>query len=142
MQVEQFVGIWDTGATGSVITKKIIDAVGLQPTGQTQVGTAGGTVITNTYLVNLTLPMGLMIPNLVVTEGNLTGADALIGMDVITLGDFTITNLKGHTVMNFRVPSMVEYNYVSEGDKYNALQARKELPPRAPHRKRDRSARR
>ena len=29
----------------------------------------------------------------------------LIGMDIITLGDFAITNLNGQTVMSFRLPS-------------------------------------
>lgn len=125
MEVKQFVGVWDTGATNTVISKKIVDEVGLQPSGQTIVNTANGPDTQNTYLVNLTLPMRFMFPNLMVTEGKLAGVDALIGMDIICLGDFSITNLKGNTVMNFRIPSMVEHDYVYEGNKYNAIQARR-----------------
>lgn len=125
MQVKQFVGVWDTGASNTVISKTIVDAIGLQPTGQTIVNTASGPDTQNTYLVNLTLPMGFMFPNLIVTEGKLAGVDALIGMDIICLGDFSITNLKGHTVMNFRIPSMVEHDYVSDGNRFNAIQVRK-----------------
>lgn len=123
--VKQFVGVWDTGATNTVISKAIVDAVGLQPTGQTIVNTASGPDTQNTYLVNLTLPMGLMFPNLTVTEGKLAGVDALIGMDIICLGDFSVTNLKGHTVMNFRIPSMVEHDYVSDANRFNAIQVRR-----------------
>jgi hypothetical protein len=127
--VQQFMGIWDTGATGSVITQKIVSDVGLKPIGQTQVETANGIFTSNTYLVNLTLPMGLMIPNLTVTEGTLpSGSDALIGMDVITLGDFVITNLHGHTSMNYRVPSMIQYDWVADGERYNAFQQKKAQP--------------
>lgn len=125
MQVKQFVGVWDTGATNTVISKKIVDAVGLKPTGQTKVSTPAGEDTQNTYLVNLTLPMGFMFPNLMVTEGKMAGVDALIGMDIICLGDFSITNLKGHTVMNFRIPSMVEHDYVSDGNRFNAIQVRR-----------------
>lgn len=125
IEVKQFVGVWDTGATNTVISKSIVDAIGLQPTGQTIVNTASGPDTQNTYLVNLTLPMGFMFPNLTVTEGKLAGVDALIGMDIICLGDFSLTNLNGHTVMNFRIPSMVQHDYVADANKYNAIQVRR-----------------
>ncbi len=32
--IKQFQGIWDTGATGSVITEKVVNELGLKPTGQ------------------------------------------------------------------------------------------------------------
>ena len=41
-----------------------------------------------------------------------SGCDALIGMDIITLGDFSITNHKGVTCMSFRLPSSHEIDYV------------------------------
>src|SRR3989344_2104866 len=98
-------GIWDTGATGSVITKKVVDALKLKPVGMTRVNTANGTANQNQYLVNLILLNGVVIQAAKVTEADITGVDVLIGMDVITLGDFSITNLNGNTVMSFRVPS-------------------------------------
>jgi hypothetical protein len=119
--IKEFNGIWDTGATGSVITANVVTALGLIPTGQKQVYTAKGPQYTNTYLVNIALPMGVMVPNIAVTEGNLHEVDVLIGMDIITLGDFSITNKDGNTVMSFRVPSTVEHDYVPEANNHNSF---------------------
>lgn len=124
---DQFMAIWDTGATNSAITPQVVAAAGLKPSGQIVVNTAGGDVTTNTYLVHLLLPMGLVIPNLTVTEAPLAGADALIGMDIIGLGDFSITHKEGKTVMSFRIPSMVEHDFVPEADRYNAKMIRREV---------------
>lgn len=49
-----------------------------------------------------------------VTEGVLSGFDLLIGMDIITTGDFSITNVGGKTIFSFRVPSIKELDYVKE----------------------------
>ncbi len=45
-------------------------------------------------------------------DGINPNCEALIGMDVITLGDFSITNHNGSTCMSFRVPSGHEIDYV------------------------------
>lgn len=108
-------GIWDTGATNSVITQKIVDELNLKPTGITKVNGVSGETTSPVYLVDFLLPLGLIIPGLRVTLGQLAdGADALIGMDVITLGDLSVTNKLGRTKMTFRIPSMHEVDYVQE----------------------------
>ena len=115
--IGNFKGIWDTGATGSVITPKVVDHLKLKPTGKKKVNTANGSDIKDTYLVNIALPSNVMIQNVVVTEGNLgddSPIDVLIGMDVITLGDFVITNKNDRTVMSFRIPSLAEVDYVAD----------------------------
>ena len=38
--------------------------------------------------------------------------DVLIGMDIITLGDFAVTNRDGITVMSFRTPAQGRIDYV------------------------------
>jgi hypothetical protein len=43
--------IWDTGATGSAITTKVVQELGLIPTGKAQVSTANGLAIQNTYTI-------------------------------------------------------------------------------------------
>ncbi len=105
-------GIWDTGATGSAITPDVVKRLDLKPVGMTRVSTANGTADQNQYLVNLMLPNGVGVRAVKVTEADLTGADVLIGMDVITLGDFSITNFNRNTVMSFRVPSCYEVDFV------------------------------
>jgi hypothetical protein len=123
---DTFNGIWDTGAMGSVITEKVVTTLGLKPIGQKQVSTANGIMTTNTYLVDFLLPGNVLIRGLEVTEGKLQNIDILIGMDVITLGDFSITNKDGHTVMSFRTPSMVEHDYIPEVERHNRLQLLRE----------------
>lgn len=118
--IKSFKGIWDTGATNSVITKEVVDVLQLQPTGQTEVHTAKGVHTTNTYLVNISLPGDVMIQHVRVTEAELAqGVNVLIGMDIITMGDFSITNHNGKTTMSFRVPSCAEIDYVKEVNKEN-----------------------
>jgi len=120
-----FHGIWDTGASGTVITQNVVQQLGLQPTGQKQVNAANGVYIANTYLVNVVLPSDIHVQHVEVTEGQLGGADVLIGMDIITLGDFSITNMGGTTVMSFRTPSCAEVDFVQRVQEKNRSLLRK-----------------
>ncbi len=106
--------IWDTGASGSAITKKVAQQLGLIPTGMAQVNTANGMAVQNTYTIDIGLPNKVIIQSIIATEIDAlaAGCDALIGMDVITLGDFSITNHNGTTCMSFRIPSGQEIDYV------------------------------
>ena len=49
--------------------------------------------------------------NIQALEGTPNSCDMLIGMDVITLGDFAVTNLNGKTMYSFRMPSMTEIDF-------------------------------
>ncbi len=117
--MKQFNGVWDTGATNSVITKEVAEVLQLKPTGQTEIHTANGACIKNTYLVNIFLPSNVVLPHVRVTEGELGGIQMLIGMDVITIGDFSITNFEDKTTMSFRLPSCGEVDFVPEADEKN-----------------------
>lgn len=112
--VEEFNGLWDSGATNSVITKKVIDKLGLKPTGVCESFHVGGKTIVNTYLVNILLPNNVGLHSIKVTEGILHGTDVLIGMDVITKGDFSITNCNGKTCLTFQIPSTHTIDFVQE----------------------------
>ncbi len=54
----------------------------------------------------------VQIAGVEVTEGNLTGCDVLIGMDIINLGDFALTNLDDVTVLSFQMPSANHIDFV------------------------------
>ena len=104
---KQFVAIWDTGATNSVITKKVVRACGLKPIGMTQVHHAGGVSNREVFLVNIGLPSRRGFAHVRVTEGDMIAdADVLIGMDIIGEGDFAVTHKDGKTTFSFRVPSL------------------------------------
>lgn len=93
-----FVAIWDTGATASVITNRVVQKCGLKPTGMTRVITAKSVDMSYTYLASIGLPNGVGFSDMRVTEGSFGDADVLIGMDIIARGDFVVTNFEGKTV--------------------------------------------
>ena len=110
---KKFYAIWDTGATSSVVTQKVVQKCGLKPTGMTKVCTASGEKITNTYLVNILLLNRVEVYQVKVTEGEISGqVDVLIGMDIINKGDFAVTNKNGKTVFSFRIPSVECIDFV------------------------------
>ena len=110
-------GIWDTGATASVVTKSTAAKLGLIPVGQTLVLGVHGKKRVNVYDITLTLNNRDITLRTLVTECDELSADnsvgVLIGMNVITKGDFAITNHEGHTVMSFRVPSLQTIDFVA-----------------------------
>jgi hypothetical protein len=114
--------LWDTGATASVITSQLATQLGLKPVGQVVVSHAGGSGSSPTYLVNLILPnrvliTGVLAATLLGTAPSLSGFDVIVGMDIISLGDLSITNVGGQTWMSFRTPSCVAIDYVSEHER-------------------------
>ncbi len=112
----KFGAIWDTGATNTVICDRLAKKLKLTSIGMAKVSTAGGIVEVNRYVINIQLPNQLLIQNVIVTEGNLDeDTDFLIGMDIIGLGDFSITNVDGKTTFSFRYPSCETIDYVREG---------------------------
>lgn len=103
--------IWDTGAMRSTISTQMAERLNLIPIGQTRVCHADGESICNYYVVNLLLPNRIEIKMLMVNDGKLTDTDMLIGMDVITLCDFAITNAGTETKFSFQVPSTCDIDF-------------------------------
>lgn len=102
----QYTGIWDTGATNSVITQKVVDDCHLKPIGMARVNHCNGVSNVEVFFINMMLPNKIGIVNLRVTKGILLGEnDVLIGMDVISKGDFCISNFNNNTWFTFRIPS-------------------------------------
>lgn len=106
-------GIWDTGASGTVITQEVVDALKLRPTGIATVNTASeSNKRTLTFDIRLHFTSELNIRIIRATLGKVvTGIGCLIGMDVIALGDFSITNYQQKTCMTYRIPSLHEIDY-------------------------------
>jgi len=104
-------GIWDTGATGSVVMQKVVDELGLKPFGMTKVVGVTGEHVTETYYVSIGLPNGVGFSSVKVTKGNILSADVLIGMDIISHGDFALTHLAGRTCFSFRIPSVERIDF-------------------------------
>ena len=116
--VNGFKALWDTGATNTVITQEVVDKCGLKPTGMVMVHGVNSETLSETYLVDVYLPNKVAIQGVNVTKGALKNAQILIGMDIITSGDFTISNKGGRTIFSFRVPSESQTDYVKHWEEY------------------------
>jgi predicted aspartyl protease len=105
--------LWDTGATGSVVTPNIAKKLNLKPVEIATITTPSDKdKLTNIYCVNIYLPNKVKVSDVRVAEGIPANCDILIGMDIITLGDFAVSNYNGNTMFSFRVPSMTEIDFV------------------------------
>lgn len=111
-----FRGIWDTGASMSVITQNVVNVCGLKPHAIQRVkGAYGPAVDRDAFLVNIGLPQGVNVATVTVVLGEMD-TDVLIGMDIITHGDFAITNEGGITTFSFRMPSLHTIDYVRQAE--------------------------
>ena len=112
--------LWDTGASKSVISQDLAKQLNLTPVGATNVIHAGGSSVSPTHMVNFYLPHGAKVIGVLVTEFAASPQfGAIGGMDIITIGDFAITNVGGETVMSFRLPSIETIDYVEVANKQN-----------------------
>lgn len=110
--------LWDTGASKSVISPAVVSALALTPVGTVNVSHAGGTSLSPTYLVNIGLPNRVGFAGILVSEFPSVGGafEAIVGMDIISLGDLSLTNVGGKTCMSFRTPSTKENDFVAESN--------------------------
>ena len=109
-----FNAIWDTGASGSVITNEVISQLSLDPIDEKEVHTANGPRVSQVYLVNIFLRNQVVFQGVPVTDAEMIGGDVLIGMDIIGLGDFAVTHSDGKTCMSFQVPSNRKIDFVKD----------------------------
>jgi len=125
----EYTAIWDTGATSSVITQKIASDCGLKPIGIAKVQTAKGETTAPVYLASIFLPNKVVIPQLRMIEGIIAGdAEVLIGMDIISQGDFAVTNKDGKTTFSYRWPSIERIDFVKQKPSVAAPQISKPSP--------------
>ena len=96
--------LWDTGAAFSVISKRLVDALGADPIDQGFAYTVQGTYRPNVYMVDVMLPNKMLVRGLRVSDGVFEDADILIGMDIIKLGYLMVSN-RGNTRFTFRIPA-------------------------------------
>jgi hypothetical protein len=112
---KKYTALYDTGATHSAITPKVVADLKLPSIGAMNVGVGGGTLPTTGHLVNVGLPNAVMFGMVRVASMVLhRGIDVLIGMDILGLGDFAVTHHQGKTTFSFRVPSRHEIDFVAE----------------------------
>lgn len=104
--------IWDTGAEMSAISHDVVQKLGLIPVSKAKNYTAGGMVNVDIFVINIKSPSNIEFSMIPVTGNDLGDTDMLIGMDIISKGDFAITNVGGKTTFSFRIPSVETIDFV------------------------------
>ena len=125
----KFDAIWDTGATNTVISRKVVDECGLKPVGMVRVRHVNGESNVESFLVNVGLPNHVAVFNVRAAVGDIGDADVLVGMDIIARGDFAITNVGGKTTFSFRIPSVKRIDYVADYRKTHKAPGRNDPCP-------------
>ncbi len=121
-QGRKYQAIYDTGATHSSISPKVVAELGLASVGAQNVGVGGGTLTTTVHLVNIGLPNKVMFPMMRLAQIALHGGvDALIGMDILGEGDFAVTHHNGSTTFSFCCPSRRDIDFVAEVNNSNKV---------------------
>lgn len=83
--------VWDTGAMTSCISLKVVKELNLSPVGMIEVQAVGGAPVRcPVYLMDFRLSNGLVIGVVKTVGTDIAGADVIIGMDIISQGDFAI----------------------------------------------------
>ena len=110
----QIKGLWDTGASRTCISPECVRKLQLIPTGCCTNMTASGPAEARTYLVDVLLPNKVIVQDVMVTDAQIgsQGFDVLFGMDLISIGDFSISNYQGKTVLSYRIPSKKMIDFV------------------------------
>jgi len=124
---KEFPGLIDTGATNTCVSLELAQELSLISISVVDSGTAGGKTKANVYVTDLILFQGRVhVPKHKVLSANLTeqpGVEMLIGMDILSSGDFALTNKDGKTRASFRVPSCESYDFVPQSNNFNKFQA-------------------
>lgn len=115
-QIFQGKALWDTGATFSFVSPKVSKQLNLNTYSKEKINCANGQSETNTYIVDIELPCNVYIPTICVGEFVATDeCDVIIGMDIISLGDFAISGNGNERTVSFRLPPNTEIiNFLAE----------------------------
>lgn len=107
------VAAWDTGSTYSCISPEFVKLLNIQPVSDDKLYTPYGVIQSQVYDVDILLnnQAGYTVRVAENPYIHREGVDFLIGMDIISEGDFTISTYKGKTCFSFRIPSkgLIDY---------------------------------
>ena len=109
--------LWDTGATHSAISDRLALEMALPTEDFARVSTASGILHVPVYLIQVGLPNNFVFEEIEAVEFAYSiedDCDPIIGMDVLTQGDLSLTNFEGKTVFSFRIPSVNRVDFEME----------------------------
>ena len=104
-RVKALRAMWDTGSNATILSTKLVSELRPDHFGQGGMTGIGGQSEGDTYLMHVSLPTGDIITYQEVYEANLGDYDAIIGMDIITRGNFHLDCDHGETLFSFELPN-------------------------------------
>lgn len=121
--------LWDTGATRSCISHRVKEELDLPIDGHEKAFTPSGNKVFTKHIVDIVLPNRVEVQGVSVMDSEIGGQgfDVLIGMDIISNGDFSVSNYEGKTVFTYRIPSQAQTDYVKLINSQKPI--KKELKP-------------
>ena len=87
--------VWDTGATNTLISSQVVDALELVPLEESLVEGVGGIVKSLAYEISLYLANDIVFKNVKALCSDIGDYDLVVGMDIIAQGDFVVSNNQG-----------------------------------------------
>jgi hypothetical protein len=118
---------WDTGANHTVISTRLKERLNLIPIDSEVVSGLGGSQVIDVVRLAVKLPNDLFISSKHIGVCNInsaSGVDILIGMDIIQLGDFHISNAGDKSLFSFVIPSLpTPFSLAVEADKLDEKNA-------------------
>jgi len=100
-------GLWDTGASQSCVSEEVIQELCLSRVESRLMLSPFGDSEAGIYLIDIGLPREIKFQNMKVVGSEIgkQGLGLIIGMDIISRGDFAVTTYNGQTKISFRIPS-------------------------------------
>jgi predicted aspartyl protease len=103
--------VWDTGACQTIISSEVAKRLGLKCVSKISMSSISDENIpTSLYMAHLYLPNNKKC-EVFAAEAHPKNCDILIGMDIISRGDFAVSNYNGKTTFTFRSPSLGELDF-------------------------------
>lgn len=124
--VIEVTALWDTGAVGTCIKPWLKDSLNLRLLStSTLLEGVGGNVRAYMAFINIQLAHNIEIEDCLAHIAEFPGnADILIGMDIISMGDFAVCNTNNVTSFSFVIPPFPDrINFIDKADTINKQNA-------------------
>jgi len=97
--------VWDTGSDITYVSNELANELGLDVYGDASFRTANGISHTTARMLNLRMLGNVNLIDIKAIEADIRpmGHDVLIGMDILTLGEFSLSSHDGDTFFSFKI---------------------------------------
>lgn len=108
--------LWDTGATSTHISQRVVDYLALPVHDTKEYTSASDKYTTTRHKINVNVAGIAVFNDIIVSKlkPGVNNGDMIIGMDLICKFDSAITTLNGDTLFSIRYPSKASIDFINE----------------------------